>query len=170
MYNHHANANDAFYEAMNETPGLVGEKLERVTSEVRTYFNTWVERDGYPFWSFWENVSSWWAIRHLPNIHFMHFEAMKRDMEGEIRRLAAFLDIEIDEARWLGDRRTLQLRLHEEARGQERAARRRIVGRRWRPSSTRARMAVGKQACLPPTVLPTRPGPLPNWARNAPLG
>ncbi|MEQ9152871.1 MAG: sulfotransferase domain-containing protein [Parvibaculum sp.] len=100
MYNHHANANDAFYEAMNETPGLVGEKLERVTSEVRTYFNTWVERDGYPFWSFWENVSSWWAIRHLPNIHFMHFEAMKRDMEGEIRRLAAFLDIEIDEARW----------------------------------------------------------------------
>jgi len=99
MYNHHANANDAFYEAMNETPGLVGEKLERVTSEVRTYFNTWVERDGYPFWSFWENVSSWWAIRHLPNIHFMHFEAMKRDMEGEIRRLAAFLDIEIDEAR-----------------------------------------------------------------------
>ncbi|WP_333670275.1 sulfotransferase domain-containing protein [Parvibaculum sp.] len=100
MYNHHANANDAFYEAMNETPGLVGEKLERVTSDVRTYFNTWVERDGYPFWSFWENVSSWWAIRHLPNIHFMHFEAMKRDMEGEIRRLAAFLDIEIDEARW----------------------------------------------------------------------
>lgn len=100
MYNHHANANDAFYEAMNETPGLVGEKLERVTSDVRTYFNTWIQRDGYPFWSFWENVSSWWAIRHLPNIHFMHFEAMKRDMEGEIRRLAAFLDIEIDEARW----------------------------------------------------------------------
>lgn len=100
MYNHHANANDAFYEAMNETPGLVGEKLERVTTDVRTYFNTWIERDGYPFWSFWENVSSWWAIRHLPNIHFMHFEAMKRDMEGEIRRLAAFLDIEIDEARW----------------------------------------------------------------------
>ncbi|ABS63918.1 sulfotransferase [Parvibaculum lavamentivorans DS-1] len=100
MYNHHANANDAFYEALNETPGLVGEKLDRVTTDVRTYFNDWVARDGYPFWSLWENVSSWWAIRHLPNIHFMHFDMMKRDMEGEIRRLARFLDIEVDETRW----------------------------------------------------------------------
>lgn len=100
LYNHHLNANDAFYEAMNETPGLVGEKLDRVTTDVRTYFNTWLERDGYPFWSYWENVSSWWAIRHLPNILFVHFENMKRDMPGEIRRIASFLDIEIDEARW----------------------------------------------------------------------
>ena len=100
MYNHHANANDAFYEALNETPGLVGEKIGRVTTDVRTYFNDWIARDGYPFWSFWENVSSWWAIRHLPNIHFMHFDTMKCDMEGEIRRLAKFLAIEVDEARW----------------------------------------------------------------------
>jgi len=100
LYNHHLNANDAFYEAMNETPGLVGEKLERVTTDVRTYFNTWLERDGYPFWSYWENVSSWWAIRHLPNILFVHFENLKRDMPGEIRRIAAFLDIAIDEAQW----------------------------------------------------------------------
>lgn len=100
LYNHHLNANDAFYEAMNETPGLVGEKLGRVTTDVRTYFNTWVERDGYPFWSYWENVSSWWAIRHLPNILFVHFENMKRDMPGEIRRIAAFLDIEVSEERW----------------------------------------------------------------------
>ena len=100
MYNHHANANDAFYEALNETPGLVGEKIGRVTTDVRTYFNDWIARDGYPFWSFWENVSSWWAIRHLPNIHFMHFDTIKCDMEGEIRRLAKFLAIEVDEARW----------------------------------------------------------------------
>lgn len=100
MYNHHANANDAFFEAMNDTPGLVGERLEPVTTDVRTYFNTWLERDGYPFWSFWENVSSWWAIRDLPNILFVHFENLKRDMPGEMRRIAAFLEIPIDEARW----------------------------------------------------------------------
>lgn len=100
MYHHHANANDAFYDALNETPGLVGEKLGRVTTDVKTYFNTWIEKDGYPFWSFWENVSGWWAIRHLPNILFVHFENLKRDMPGEIRRIAAFLDIPIDETRW----------------------------------------------------------------------
>ena len=100
MYHHHANANDAFYDALNETPGLVGEKLGRVTTDVKTYFNTWIEKDGYPFWSFWENVSGWWAIRHLPNILFVHFDNLKRDMPGEIRRIAAFLDIPIDETRW----------------------------------------------------------------------
>ena len=100
MYHHHANANDAFYDALNETPGLVGEKLGRVTTDVKTYFNTWIEKDGYPFWSFWENVSGWWAIRHLPNILVVHFENLKRDMPGEIRRIAAFLDIPIDESRW----------------------------------------------------------------------
>ena len=100
MYHHHANANDAFYDALNETPGLVGEKLGRVTTDVKTYFNTWIEKDGYPFWSFWENVSGWWAIRHLPNILVVHFENLKRDMPGEIRRIAAFLDIPIDETRW----------------------------------------------------------------------
>ena len=100
MYHHHANANDAFYDALNETPGLVGEKLGRVTTDVKTYFDTWIEKDGYPFWSFWENVSGWWAIRHLPNILFVHFENLKRDMPGEIRRIAAFLDIPIDQTRW----------------------------------------------------------------------
>lgn len=100
MYHHHASANDAFYQALNETPGLVGEKLERVTTDVKTYFDTWIEKDGYPFWPFWENVSGWWAIRHLPNILFVHFENLKRDMPTEIRRIAAFLDIPIDESRW----------------------------------------------------------------------
>ncbi len=100
MYNHHVNANDAFYLALNETPGLVGEKIGRVTTDIRTYFNEWLERDGYPFWSFWENVASWWAIRHLPNVHFVHFDNLKRNMPNEIRRIAAFLDIPVDENRW----------------------------------------------------------------------
>ena len=100
MYNHHAMANDAFFESLNETPGLIGPKLERVTTDVHTYYKEWIARDGYPFWPFWENVSQWWAIRGLPNILFVHFENLKRDMPGEIRRIADFLDIEIDESRW----------------------------------------------------------------------
>src|SRR3546814_3855177 len=41
-----------------------------------------------------------WAIRHLPNVLLLHFADLKKDMPGEIRRVAAFLDIPIDEARW----------------------------------------------------------------------
>ncbi|MFC6639624.1 sulfotransferase domain-containing protein [Sulfitobacter sp. JBTF-M27] len=100
FHNHHANANDAWYEVLNETPGRVGPPIERPTPDIVQYFREWLEKDGYPMWPFWENIRTWWEIRHLPNVHLIHFEALKRDMPGEIRRIADFLDIEIDDGRW----------------------------------------------------------------------
>ena len=38
--------------------------------------------------------------RVLPNVLLLHFSALKADMPGQIRRLADFLSIDIDEARW----------------------------------------------------------------------
>jgi aryl sulfotransferase len=42
----------------------------------------------------------WWAIRGLPNRRLLHFENLKADMAGEIRRIASFLNIPIDPAVW----------------------------------------------------------------------
>ncbi|MFN0113900.1 MAG: sulfotransferase domain-containing protein [Paracoccaceae bacterium] len=100
LYNHHSNANDMWYGALNDTPGLVGPKIGRPPASVRTYFNEWLDGDGYPFWSFWENVRTWWAIRDQPNVRLVHFEAMKRDLPGEVRKLADFLGIPVDPAKW----------------------------------------------------------------------
>ncbi len=100
MYNHHATANEFWYEALNDTPGRVGPPIERPPDSVHQYFNEWFERDGHPFWPFWENIRTWWEIRHLPNVTLLHFNDLKRDMPGEIRRIAAFLEIPIDEGRW----------------------------------------------------------------------
>jgi aryl sulfotransferase len=100
MYNHHANANEHWYQALNETPGLVGPKIEKPPADIRDYFDGWLSRNGHPFWPFWENVRTWWAIRDLPNVHLIHFERLKQDMPAEIRRIAAFLDVPIDETRW----------------------------------------------------------------------
>jgi aryl sulfotransferase len=100
LYNHHVKANDAWYAALNDTPGLVGEKIERPTLDVVPYFRRWLERDGYPFWSLWENIRSWWAIRNLPNVMMLHFNTLKSDLPGSIRRISKFLDIPIDEARF----------------------------------------------------------------------
>ncbi|WP_373002742.1 sulfotransferase domain-containing protein [Hyphomonas sp.] len=100
LYNHHANANDLWYDALNNTPGRVGPPIERPPEDIRQYWNDWMDKDGFPFWSFWENVRSWWAIRNLPNVMMVHFAELKRDMPGEMRKIAAFLDIEIDETRW----------------------------------------------------------------------
>jgi aryl sulfotransferase len=100
MYNHHANANAFWYEALNDTPGRVGPPIGKPPASVRAYFHDWMEKDGHPFWPFWENIRSWWQIRDLPNLLLLHFNELKADLPGQIRRIAAFLDIPIDESRW----------------------------------------------------------------------
>lgn len=100
MWNHFANANDLLYQALNDTPGLVGPRIGRPPADIRQYFLEWLQFDGYPFWSFWENIRSWWAIRHLPNLMLLHFEELKADLPGQIRRIATFLEIPVDEARF----------------------------------------------------------------------
>jgi len=100
MYHHHVSANQLWYDALNDTPGRVGPPIERPPDDIRTYWREWMDRDGHPFWPFWENVRSWWQIRDLPNVMFVHFTNLKRDMPGQIRRIARFLEIPIREPRW----------------------------------------------------------------------
>ena len=68
LYNHHANANELWYQALNDTPGRVGPPIGRPPADVRRYFLDWIEGDGYPFWSFWKNVASWWAVTTSPAV------------------------------------------------------------------------------------------------------
>jgi len=100
MYNHHANANEKWYGALNETPGRVGPPIGPPAETVHQYFRDWFAQDGHPFWPFWENVRSWWAIRDLPNVYMLHFSNLKADMPTEIRKIASFLDIPVDESNW----------------------------------------------------------------------
>jgi aryl sulfotransferase len=100
LYNHHASANETFYEALNNTPGRVGPPIEPPSGSVHDYFNRWLAEDGYPFWPFWENIRSWWQVRHLPNVKLVHFNELKADLGGAIRGIASFLEIPIDEARF----------------------------------------------------------------------
>jgi aryl sulfotransferase len=100
MYNHHSNANQAWYDALNETPGRVGPPIDRLNVSIAKYFEEWLAQDGHPWYPFWENVRSWWAIRDLPNVHIMHFVNLKDDLPGEMQKLAAFLNIPINEEKW----------------------------------------------------------------------
>ena len=72
-----------------------------------TLFDDWIskgwssipgETDGYPFWSLFDNVASWWKYRHLDNILFIHFNDMLQDLAGSIRRIADFFGFPINEA------------------------------------------------------------------------
>ncbi len=100
LYNHHANANALWYEALNDTPGRVGPPIEPPPADIRQYFREWLDRDGYPFWPFWSHIRSWWAIRELPNVKFVHFAELKRDMPGTMRSIADFLGVEVRAKDW----------------------------------------------------------------------
>ncbi|WP_124945067.1 sulfotransferase domain-containing protein [Sulfurirhabdus autotrophica] len=100
MYNHHVHANQAWYEALNDTPDRIGPPIDRPPGDIRQYWHDWMDKDGHPFWPFWENIRTWWQIRELPNILFVHFNNLKSDMPGQMRRIASFMDIPIDESRW----------------------------------------------------------------------
>lgn len=42
------------------------------------------------------HFDSYWNYRHLPNIHFFHYADLKRDLPGEMRKVAQALGIDID--------------------------------------------------------------------------
>ena len=100
MYNHHSTANAAWYEALNDTPGRTGPPIGHPPSSITQYYHDWLDKDGHPFWPFWENIRSWWAITALPNVYLLHFANLKSDMAKEIRGMAEFIGTRIDETKW----------------------------------------------------------------------
>lgn len=100
FHHHHTAANALWYEVLNDTPDRVGPPIDRPDPDIRRYFLNWLEKDGYPIWSYWENIATWWAARNLPNVHVVHFNALKADLAGEMKRIAAFLDIDIADTEW----------------------------------------------------------------------
>jgi len=44
--------------------------------------------------------TSWWPHRNRENVLLMHYADIKKDLEGSIRRIANFLEIPIDEAKF----------------------------------------------------------------------
>lgn len=100
MFNHHSTANQAWYEALNDTPGRIGPPIEAPPTSIARYYHDWLDKDGHPWWPFWENIRSWWNIRNLPNVYLLHFANLKHDMPGEIRKIAEFIETPIDETQW----------------------------------------------------------------------
>lgn len=65
-------------------------------------FRDWITAEGEGEGAFNPNTSSvlhhlasFWAFRDLPNIFFLHYADMKRDLAGEMARLARYLDIAV---------------------------------------------------------------------------
>lgn len=94
-HNHRANFSPAMLDLFKDAPGW--------HPDIRAYYRHWLEHDdGMGIWagSLWQYAESCWNARKLPNVLLVHFNNLKADLGGEIRRIAAFLDIPIGEATW----------------------------------------------------------------------
>ena len=106
LWNHYQNYTEEAYALFNDTPGRVGEPIPRVPDDVHEFWQGWCTRgwydwesDGWPFWSHLHVTQTWWDYRHLPNMLLLHYGDMKRDLPGNIQRVADFLEIELSPAR-----------------------------------------------------------------------
>lgn len=102
LWNHYNNYTPDMYERFNNTPGRVGPPIPPCPDSSRTFWREWIsggwfawEREGYPFWSNLRHTQTWWDFRHLPNLLFVHYNDLLRDLEGEIRRIASYLGIAV---------------------------------------------------------------------------
>lgn len=105
LWNHYSNYKPEQYANLNDTPGRVGPPLPQCPTDIHAFWRNWIsrgwfpwEREGYPFWGNLHHTATWWEHRHLENILFVHFNDLKRDIMGEIRRIAAFLNIPLTDA------------------------------------------------------------------------
>ena len=49
--------------------------------------------------SWFEHVKGWWSHRNDPNVLFLRYEDLVSDLEGCLRRITAFCDLEVEPAR-----------------------------------------------------------------------
>lgn len=97
LYNHHRIFKEGVIRNIDSVPERTGPPLGVPPDSVVDYFRSWLTKDGYPWWPYWEHIRSWWQIRSLPNVMLIHFANLKQDMPGEIRKIAEFLDFTIDD-------------------------------------------------------------------------
>lgn len=81
--------------------------LPHFDPDMHRTFDTWIsqgsfpwEGDGAPWWSHLSHAASWWELRERPNVLLVHYADMLADLEAEMRRVAAFCDIEVPEDAW----------------------------------------------------------------------
>ncbi|MAF49920.1 MAG: sulfotransferase domain-containing protein [Rhodospirillales bacterium] len=99
MYNHNLYTNNVLYDGLAALPYFGPILKPPRTDDLREYYLDWFTKDGYPFWPFWENIRSWWPTRKLPNVHFIHYQALKDDMPGEMTKIGKFLGYDVDNLR-----------------------------------------------------------------------
>lgn len=99
---------DAFLSLRNHVDNMVDTRFrERGSDDPAADFRTWVttpRKEGaaeqFSLEDFVYHFRSFWRYRALPNVHLLHYSDLRRDLEGNMRRLAAALQIPVEGSRF----------------------------------------------------------------------
>ena len=98
LVNHYTAYTDFAMEKFNDDPSLP--PFPRFDGDVHKLWRDWISRgyfewesDGYPWWGNLHHTASFWPHRDLENVLLVHYNDLKADLAGEVRRIAAFLDV-----------------------------------------------------------------------------
>jgi aryl sulfotransferase len=94
--NHRKNLRDDLIERLNAQAMAQGiNPVVKFRGDVHGFFERWIT-DAPPL----RHLASWWDLRDEPNVLLVHYNDLQADLEGEMRRVAGFLDIDIPAALW----------------------------------------------------------------------
>jgi aryl sulfotransferase len=110
MHNHYTGFSDAQvarFDSIGREDPVVGRPYETPPADPAAYFRQWVEAtpkralvEGPPGPHFFDLEAGYWAERKRPNFLLVHYADLSGDLEAEMRRIADFLDIGVDDQHW----------------------------------------------------------------------
>ncbi|MFQ5416197.1 MAG: sulfotransferase domain-containing protein [Myxococcota bacterium] len=107
FFNHCSAYTPQMYEAMDRGALEMGAPAPRCPDDVRVFFHEWLTkgihpglRDGFPTHSFFDFENTWWNARERSNVLLVHYNDLTADLDGEMRRIAGFLSIDVNEGIW----------------------------------------------------------------------
>lgn len=106
IFNHLASFTPGARASYDARAGGAGQGLAPAPEDIRAFYLHFLETGSIGIfagdhdpWPIWDHIRTAWAIRQAPNVLLLHYANLKADLAGETRRIAAFLDIALDEAR-----------------------------------------------------------------------
>jgi aryl sulfotransferase len=106
FFNHCSAFTPLAYEMLDQAAPELG-PYPRCPDDAREFWRRWFTRgvlagaqDGYPDVSFFDLEATYWHARRRENLLLVHYNDLKADLDGEMRRIAAFLSIETPRDLW----------------------------------------------------------------------
>ena len=108
-HNHCLALGPSILEAMDEigrSDATIDIAYPRPPAEPREFYLRWMnfgvagDQDGNPFGSWFDFEATYWSARSQANLLMVHYRDLKADLAAEMRRIAAFLHIEVPEKVW----------------------------------------------------------------------